>query len=310
MTTVLWPNVLDAPDLEGADVVVYDAAAPLPQEHLDAEVFVVWGRGEGLLTEDARSLTNLRLVQGLMAGPDALVAAGFPDGVPIASGVGLHDRTVAEHTLAMVLALVRRLPACLEAQSRHEWLTEISGPQPLHHAGPVTTLLEANVLIWGFGSIAGTLAPMLTGLGAHVRGVARSAGRRHGYDVITQDDLAGALAETDVLISILPGGSDTAGVIDAEVFAGLPSHAYVVNVGRGSVMNESDLVEALTGDRLGGAALDVMQSEPLPADSPLWTAPGILLTPHCAGGRPVEPEKLVAANLQALREGTPLHNAM
>lgn len=300
-TNLLWPDTLDAPEFDGdIRVTVYDAARPLPRSVADTDVFVVWGRPGRLHREDAELLTNVRLIQGFMAGTDELTAAGFGDDVVICSGVGLHDATVSEHTLALVLALVRRLPACLEAQRTHTWRHDFAGHQPLHPDGPITTLLDANVLIWGFGSIAQTLAPVLASLGARVRGVARTAGTRAGFEVVTDADLATALPETDVLISILPGGEATRHAIDADRLALLPEHAYLVNVGRGSVLDEEALIEALRAGTLGGAALDVMETEPLPQDSPLWDAPNIILTPHCAGGRPVGYADLVRDNLAAL----------
>lgn len=308
MTKLLWPDVLHTPTFDGVDVQVYDATAPLPESAADAEMFVVWGRHSDHLPEDARLLNRVRVVQGLMAGTEVLECAGFGDEVAICSGVGLHDKPVAEHALALVLSLVRRLPALRDAQREHTWVREFAGHQPLHHDGPITTLLDANVLIWGFGSIATTLAPMLEALGAHVRGVARRAGERDGYEVITEASLAETLAETDVLVSILPGGEATRHVIDAERLAQLPPHAYIVNVGRGSVLDEDALLAALQSGRLGGAALDVTEVEPLPADSPLWSEPSLILTPHCAGGRPVGSSELVAANLEALRSGGALRN--
>lgn len=305
---VLWPDVVEPPALADADVVVYDAASPLPESVCDAEVFVVWGRPGDLLPDDARRLRSVRLVQGLMAGTDALVDAGFCADVVICSGVGLHDATVSEHALALVLALVRRLPTLLDAQRESVWRSDLAGHQPLHPDGPVTTLLDADVLLWGFGSIATTLAPLLAALGARVRGVARTAGERGGFEVVAAEDVDAVLPEIDVLVSLLPGTPETRHVLDARRLGLLPDHAYVVNVGRGSVLDEAALVAALESGTLGGAALDVMETEPLAADSPLWRAPNVLLTPHCAGGRPVGYDDLVRHNLDALRAGDGCRN--
>ncbi|MDO5628450.1 MAG: NAD(P)-dependent oxidoreductase [Mobilicoccus sp.] len=310
MTRLLWPDLLDAPDLPGVEILTYDTSEPLPEEAHDAEIFVVWARGGHLLSRDAQVLTRLRLVQSFAAGTDVIEEAGFAPEVIVSSGVGLHDATVAEHTLTLVLTLVRRIPDLLQAQADHRWHPEYSGVQPLHHPGPVSTLIGANVVVWGFGSIAATLAPMLAALGATVRGIARSAGTRHGFEVVGDAEADRVLADCDVLISILPGGDATRHVIDAACLDRLPDHAYVVNVGRGSVLDESALVEALQQGRIGGAALDVMETEPLPASDPLWSAPRIVLTPHCAGGRPVGYETLVSANVEALLGGGELRNVV
>jgi len=295
---------------DGVDAVVYDAAAPVPDEHLDAEALVVWGSSGDDLAAVAGRMPRLRWVQTLAAGPDVVLAAGFPDDVVITAGIGLHDRPVTEHALALVLALVRRLPAAGRAQAEHRWARELGGVQPLHPPGRVTTLLGARVLIWGFGNIGQTLAPFLQQLGAQVRGVARRAGERSGFPVVAEEQLAAELAETDVLVMILPATAATTNALDVRRLAALPPHAQVVNVGRGSTVDEEALVEALTGGRLAGAALDVTAVEPLPADSPLWDAPNLLLTPHAAGGRPVGADDLIAHNLAALLDGGELTNVV
>lgn len=298
---------LDVP--EGTEVVVYDVRQTIPEEHLDAEVLATLDFGRKRLKDAAERMHTLRLVQGFMAGTDVLVESGFSPDVKIASGVGLHDATVAEHAVMLTLALVRRLPQLLAAQSESRWASELGGTQELHPVdSPVTTLLKANVLIWGFGSIGQHLTGILKPLGARIRGVARSAGERAGVEVITEEELPEALPTTDVLIMILPSTPATEKVLGAEQLALLPRHAYVVNVGRGSTVDENALLEALSNGELAGAALDVTAVEPLPADSPLWKAPNIIITPHAAGGRPVNAEALLSKNVRALAEGADLTN--
>lgn len=302
---ILLPDTmpLDPALPEGWEVVVVDARAEIPAEHHDARALVVWGASRRHLASAAEHLIDLRLVQSLAAGVEGILAAGFGEDVAIASGSGLHSATVSEHTLALLLALVRRLPEARDAQERHEWSEELGGLQPLHPEGRLTTLLGARVLIWGFGGIGQTLAPMLAALGAHVRGVARSAGERSGFEVIETGDVMEALSGTDVLIGILPASDATERAIDAEVLAALPDHALVLNVGRGSTLDQVALREALEAGTIGGAALDVAEPEPLPVDNPLWDAPRLILTPHAAGGRPVGADDRITANLAALADG-------
>ncbi|MGY1739492.1 MULTISPECIES: NAD(P)-dependent oxidoreductase [unclassified Blastococcus] len=309
---LLLPDSLPlAPDLPaGVTAVTYPAAAPVPEQHRDAEALVVWGSAPADLAAAAGDMPRLRWVQSLAAGPDAVLAAGFPDDVVITSGAGLHSRTVTEHALALVLALVRRLPAAARAQAEHRWARELGGLQPLHPEGAVTTLLDARVLIWGFGAIGETLAPVLRALGAQVRGVARSAGQRAGFDVVAEADLAAELGRTDVLVMVLPATEGTRHALDAGRLAALPRHAHVVNVGRGTTVDEAALAQALAAGRLAGAALDVTETEPLPPASPLWDAPNLVLTPHAAGGRPVGADALIAANAAALLEGRELRNVV
>jgi phosphoglycerate dehydrogenase-like enzyme len=309
---VLLPDSvpLSPPLPDGVEAVVYDVAAPVPDEHLDADALVVWGSSTPDLAAVAGRMPRLRWVQTLAAGPDAVLAAGFPDDVVVTSGAGLHSPTVTEHALALTLALVRRLPAAARAQSEHRWAGELGGMQPLHPEGPVTTLLDARVLVWGFGHIGQTLAVLLRGLGARVRGVARSPGERAGFPVIAQADLDDELGRTDVLIMILPADASTERALNATRLAALPDHAYVVNVGRGATVDEDALHAALTGGVIAGAALDVTAVEPLPAGSPLWDAPNLVLTPHAAGGRPVGADELVGHNLAALVLGRALRNVV
>ncbi len=298
---------LDVP--EDTQVVVYDVKQTIPEEHVDADVLAAMNFGGKRLKDAAHRLHNLRLVQGFMAGTESLENAGFAPDVKIASGVGLHDVTVAEHTMMLTLALVRRLPQLLAAQAESRWASDLGGLQELHPVdSPVTTLLEANVLVWGFGSIGQHLAGLLQPFGPHIRGVARSAGERAGIEVVTQDQFPDVLPTTDVLIMILPSTDETSKALGAEQLAMLPRHAYVVNVGRGSTVDEAALLDALTEGELAGAALDVTTVEPLPADSPLWKAPNIIISPHAAGGRPVNPEALLSRNIRALIDGGELTN--
>jgi len=311
MKILLPSSVPLAPSLpQDVSAVVYDAAAPVPEEHLDAEALVVWGNRREDLVAVAGRMPNLRWVQTLAAGPDAVLSAGFAPGVVVTSGVGLHDATVTEHALALTLALLRRLPQAAAAQAQHRWADEIGGIQPLRPDGAVTSLIGARVLVWGFGNIGRNLAPLLRGLGAEVRGVARTAGRRDGFDVVAEEDLNAELARTDVLIMILPATPQTERALDADRLAALPPHAFVVNVGRGSTVDEDALADALTSGGIAGAAVDVTAVEPLPADSDLWDLPNLLITPHAAGGRPVGADELVAENLAALRAGEQLRNVV
>lgn len=295
---------------DGVTAVVYDATRPVPEEHLDATGFVVWGTSPKDVASVAGRMPNLRWVQSLAAGPDSLLKAGFPDDVVLTGGSGLHDATVSEHALALILSLVRRLPQSLAAQAEHRWADELGGTQPLHPEGEITTLIGARVLVWGFGNIGQRLAPTLSALGAHVRGVARSAGTRAGFDVIAEPDLDEALAETDILVMVLPTSPATANALNAARLAALPSHALVVNVGRGSTVDEEALVRALEAGEIGGAGLDVTAVEPLPEDSPLWDAPAVIITPHAAGGRPIGADELIAHNVAALVAGEPLRNVI
>lgn len=308
---VLVPTAYTGPEPhpEGAEVVRYDASGLVPDEHLDADVLVVWGYGPQTLPDAARRMGNLRLVQALMAGAEDALNAGFADDVAICNGIGLHDEPVTEHAIALMLALVRRLPECAQMQREHVWSREHGGPQRLRaESGHARSLIGARVTIWGFGSIAKNLAPILRALGAEVTGIAQSAGERAGFPVVTDADLPEVFATTDILVMILPNAESTRYALNAERLALLPPTAYLVNVGRGPTVDEAALADALREGRLAGAGLDVTEVEPLSPDSPLWDLPGVIITPHGAGGRPVGAAELIEHNVAALETGAELRN--
>ena len=300
------PLSVQLPD--GAASVVYDVHRPIPAEHRDAEAVVIWQSPAERLATMPAELPRLRWIQSLMAGTDAIEAAGFDPSVQLTSGRGLHDAPVAEHTLALILAAARRLDRSVLAQLDGEWRPSQDANLPFGSPEVFTTLSDAHVLIWGFGGIGTRLAGYLTMLGARVTGVARSAGERDGYPVITEAELDRVLPSTDVLVNILPATAHTQGIVNAAVLAALPERAWLVNVGRGATVAEDDLVAALEAGSIAGAALDVFATEPLPESSPLWRTPNVILTPHCAGGRPQDPETLIEENLRRLLAGEELAN--
>ena len=301
------PFVLDP--IAGVEVLSYDPDADLTEDQLAADAAVIWGFASPIIGQLVPA-PNLRWIQALTAGPDPVLAAGFPDRVQVTTGRGFHDETVAEHTVALALAGLRQIPESLAAQAEHRWAGELSGFRPLRDGTTLTTLIGSRVTIWGFGSIGRTAAARFAALGASVTGVARSAGERDGFPVMATDDVDALLPDTDVLVLVLPKSPATDHVLDARRLALLPSYAWVVNVGHGNAIDEDALVAALQAGTLGGAALDVMQVEPLPPDSPLWDAPRTILTPHNAGGRPLHTKEFVTDNLRRLLAGEPLRNSV
>lgn len=289
---------------DGVQVCGYDAREMIPDHLLDADAVVVWGFGAPNLRQLADSMPNLRWVQTMAAGPDAVLAAGLPDRVQVTVGRGFHDKTVTETAVALTLSLTTNLPRYGALQQARDW--QGPGFRPLHVSDRLATIIDAQVLIWGFGSIGQHMAPVFTALGAHVRGVASTAGERSGYPCYTVDDLDWLLPETDVLMMVLPHSSSTAGALDARRIALLKPTSLVVNVGRGTTIDEAALVSALEEGRIGGAGLDVFATEPLPESSPLWGAPNTLVTPHIAGGRPLGVGEAVLANVKHMLADEPL----
>jgi phosphoglycerate dehydrogenase-like enzyme len=308
---VLIPSTIHAGTFEEASedrFVVYDVQRPIPDPHRDADVLVAWQNPAERLAEAAACTRSLRLVQALASGTDAVLAAGFPESVQICSGRSLHDAPVAEHALALLLSCIRRLDQLQLAQQSKIWDVDYARRQADRASAGDYTLSGANVLIWGFGSIAAKLAPLLTGLGASVTGVASSAGERSGYPVVAEETARDLLGATDVLISLVPASPRTDKIFNSDLFARLARGSVFVNVGRGSTVDEAALIAALESQHLRVAGIDVAQSEPLPEESPLWTTENLIITPHVAGNRPREAAALIHRNLDALRNGRALEN--
>lgn len=315
MPKLLYPTslALDSKLLEGysVDLVPYNVKENIPEEHTDAEILVTWTNTAANLKDAAQRLTKLRWIQSLAAGPNDVLGAGFkPEKITITTGSGLHDHTVAEHTLGLLLNAARRFYEMRDYQTQGKWPGHLGGAQPDRPSGKFTTLQDANVVVWGFGNIAKCLTPWLTALGANVKGVARSKGVRNGIEIYAEDDLKDILPKTDALVMILPGSDATKHALNAERLKLLPNHAWVVNVGRGTSVDEEALANALEQGTIGGAALDVFETEPYPEGGKLYKTPNTIVSPHAAGGRPQNPEDLIAWNLRKFLAGQELKNVI
>lgn len=312
---LLYPTslALEPKLLEGftVDLVSYDVTKPIPEEHIDAEVLVTWANTADNLKDASKRLKSLKWIQSLAAGPNDVLNAGFDSSkITVTTGSGLHDRTVAEHTLALLLSCARRLHSMRDHQLQGKWPGHLGGPQPDRPKGSFTTLRDAKVLVWGYGNIAKTLTPSLVALGATVKGVARSARVVNGIEVFGEDKLPELLPETDALVMILPGSEATKHALNKERLKLLPNHAWVVNVGRGTSIDEEALADAVEQGLIAGAALDVFDKEPLPEGSRFWKVENIIVSPHAAGGRPQGAEGLIVDNLRRFRAGQELKNVI
>lgn len=244
---------------------------------------------------------GLRLLQLNSAGYDDYLAAGtLPAGAMLASASGAYGQAVSEHMLAMLLSMMKRLPAYRDAQRAHEWVD----------LGSVTSLSGARVLVLGAGDIGTHFARLCAALGARVTGVRRRPSEPHApFSAMgTFDELPGLLPQADVVASVLPSAPGTRRLADAAFFSAMRGGAFFVNAGRGDLVVAEDLVAALESGHLAGAALDVTDPEPLPADHPLWDAPGAIVTPHVSGWYhlPVTLDNIVgiaADNLARLARG-------
>lgn len=241
-------------------------------------------------------LPALRVVQSLSAGVETLLPL-LPEGVRLANGRGLHDLSVAEHTLALVHAAQRDLPRWFAQQATGTWAREHT-----------RSLADSRVLLVGYGSIGHAIERQLVAAEAVVTRVASRA--RPDEDVRGIAELPALLPSADIVVLILPDTPATRGLIGAPELAALPDGALVVNVGRGTAIDTGALLAETAAGRLR-AALDVVDPEPLPSDHPLWTVPGVILTPHVAGGSASfypRAKRLVADQLRRFATGAPMLN--
>ena len=230
--------------------------------------------------------------------------------VVITNSRGVSADTMAEHTLAVTLALFRNLPLAVARQREHVWAQdEVSLRGNRMIAG-------AHVLVVGLGAIGCAIAARMAALGARVSGIRRRAGGSVAEGVsqiATTNQLSAMLPEADIVVISAPHTSETQRLIGSAELAAMKRNAVLVNVSRGRLVDEAALASALQEGRLAGAALDVFEHEPLQADSPLWDLPNVLITPHTSGFRPDHWDvmtDLFAENLRRHDAGTDLLNVV
>lgn len=224
-------------------------------------------------------------------------------GLAVCNAGGAYSEGVAEHCVAMMLALARRLPEYLAAMPGRSW-------EHLHRHG---RLSGSTVCVIGLGTLGSAIARRCSALGMDVVGVRRHPERPspHVSAVFEPERLREAVAGADHVVGALPGGAATRGLISREVISAMRPGAWFYNVGRGPSVDEDALIERLAGGSLAGAGLDVFATEPLPDDSPLWAMENVIVTPHMAGYTWDYAEELCAvfaANLAAHVAGEPLPN--
>jgi len=244
----------------------------------EADVLVISGLWhDGLLDRAAK----LRFIQAIGAGTDQLpLEALTKRGIRLASARGVNFRAVAEHAMALILALSRRLPEARDNQAKRVWrgmIGDLSGRED--------ELGGKTLLVVGLGQIGGRLAELAKAFDMRVVGLRRNpaAGRGAADSVHAMGELKSFLPEADFVALTCPLTEETDKLVDAEALARMKPSAYLLNIARGRVVDEAALVEALAARRIAGAGIDVTAEEPLAPSSPLWGMDHVLLTPHSAG---------------------------
>lgn len=301
------------PDLEVHQVTTGNAG-DVPAE--------LWRRIDVLHTSSALPdpgwTPRLKLVQLDTSGVEHVTGSAlWRSAVPIANLAGVAGVPMAEYVLMCVLALAHRVPALRASRSAHEW------PEHAERLRRFTPALlpGSTMAVLGYGRIGREVARLATAHGMKVLGVRRRAAGGPdepgadpgGVDVelFGLDRLHEVLALADHVVVLLPSTTSTRGCLDAAAIAAMRPGATMVNASRGGIVDSAALIDAVHSGRLAGAALDVFDVEPLPADDPLWDDPQILLTPHVAGLAPGYASgvaELLGENLRRLAAGRPLVN--
>ncbi len=279
--------------------ITYATADELPAKLQGADALLVWDFTSDALRRSWASADTLRWVHTASAGVDRLIFDEMvASEVAITNSRGVFDTPMAEYVLGLVLAYAKDLPITLRLQAGREW----------RHR-ETETIAGTIAVVVGGGPIGVAIAGMLRAVGMRVRLV----GRRARDGVHAAEELPGLLADCGYLVLAAPLTERTRGLVDADLLARLPASARLINVGRGALVVQDDLVEALRGGGLAGAALDVFAAEPLPAGHPLWTLPGVIVSPHMSGdvvGWRDALVELFTDNLGRYRGGRPLRNVV
>jgi phosphoglycerate dehydrogenase-like enzyme len=285
--------------------VFIDPASQLPGEAVEADALLIWNVRSGYLREHWSRFTRLRWVHAGTADVERVL---FPElaasDVVLTNWRYVFDQALAEYTIGLMLALSKDVATTIRHQLEHRWVQR-----------ETETLSGKTVVMLGVGPIARRIAQLAKALGMSVRGIgrtARAADPDFG-DIAASDALPASFAATDYVVMVLPSTPETAGMVGAAALGVLKPTARLVNVGRGSTLDQDALCTALREGRIAGAALDVMSPEPLPADSPLWDVPNLILSPHMSGdhaGWQQDIADLFIRNLERFQRDEPLLNVV
>jgi phosphoglycerate dehydrogenase-like enzyme len=265
-----------------------------------------------IFRDQVPSLTKLRWVQTSAAGVGSMLSPELiASPIVVTNARGIRARAIAEHVMGMTLALARRLPTAMRRQREHVWAVE-----ELEQDCAIMTLSGRQVVVVGLGSIGQQIARLASAFGLHVSGVRQRTDQPPpvGVDVVVSPDrLTELLSSADIVVLAAPLTPATRGLINRSTLAACKRGAFLINIGRGKLIDDEAVVSALEEGTLGGAALDVFTNEPLPPDSPYWDLPTVIVTPHVSGAMEDYWTPLVtlfADNLRRFEHGQPLINVV
>jgi len=278
----------------------------VPAEIADTDVFIGWS----LRPEQFVAAKKLRWIHSPAAAVHQLM---FPEliqsKVVVTNSTGIHGPVVAEHAIAVLLALAKRLPQAMQYQAKREW----SQDQLWHGQPRPREVADATVAVIGMGGIGREFVARAKALGMKVLAVRENPGKGlEGADaVFASAQIDQVLPQADYVLLCTPVTPATTGIINASRLSKMKPDAYLINVARGPLIDETALLDALKHRRIAGAALDVFNEEPLPANSPFWSLDNLLITPHTAAvtARLWERHyRLIVDNMQRFLSREPLLN--
>jgi phosphoglycerate dehydrogenase-like enzyme len=255
---------------------------------------LAWGAPAGLLPR----MPALRWVQALTAGVESWLALpDLPAGLALTCARGTHRQSMPENILGALFHIAKPYAAIAQSQAEGKWVRRMAMP-----------LAGKTLGIIGLGAIGQDLARMAAAIGMRVIGTKRT-GSVAGVETYPPERTGEVLAQADFVVLLLPATPQTEGCVDAAFLARMKPTAWLLNFGRGHLIDDDALVAAARAQRIKGAILDVFRTEPLPEAHPFWRTPGIMVLPHIGGGHP-ERDQAVAAlfadNLERFLDGRPL----
>ena len=264
-----YKRLISAADLPGLSIfAIHDPSDTIP---CGAGFDLLMGE-PALISQVVPCLPELRWAQCTWAGVEPLLRPGMRRDYKLTNARHVYGAQMSEYVFGYLLMIARGSLGRWQAQQAGRWDTALPG-----------TLRRKTLGLLGVGSIGAHLAGTARHFGMHVRGYTRFSESCAAVETYYHgEDLSAFVVGLDYLVCTLPGTNATRHLVDASLLAALPPHAWLVNIGRGSTVDEAALVEALHGGRLGGAVLDVFQQEPLPSEHPLWRTPNTFITAHVA----------------------------
>ena len=246
------------------------------------------------------TMPKLRWAQAMSAGVDNWLALpDLPVGLTLTCARGTHTESMPENIIGALFHVAKPYAQVAEHQKQSKWVHTVAQP-----------LTGMTLGILGLGAIGQEVARIAVALGMHVIGTKRRPTRIPNVaEVFAPERTDEVLSQSDFVLLLLPATSDTENFIDAKRLAKMKSSAWLLNFGRGQIINDADLMAATRDKKIAGALLDVFRQEPLPADNPFWTAPGIIVLPHIGGPHPQRDRfvsRLFVENLKRFLDGEPL----